>query len=137
MRFLTEGDYDAQIRKELRTILDDSETSHKLHKAEDMAVAQMKAFLSARYDVDKIFTPGEDRNHYIVMLMVDITLYHIWSKERGKIPQTRNDRYQDALDWLKSTGEGEGLSDLPSKSNDSNSGNCFITSKYPPNDHKY
>lgn len=137
MRFLTDDDYDAQIRKELRTILDDSQTSHKLHKAEDMALSQMKAYLSRRYDVDKIFTPGENRNPYIVMLLIDITLYHIWSKERGQIPQTRNDRYQDALDWLKSTGNGEGLSDLPSKPNDSNSGNFFITSKYPPNDHKY
>lgn len=140
-RFLQDADYDDQIRSELRAVLDDVAGEPKLRRAEQKALAQMKMYLSGRYDTDIIFAPaGEDgdiRNAFIVMTLIDITLYHIWSKERGKMPQVRNDRYQDALDWLKSVGNGEEIADLPPRSDAGASPMAQIYSLYPPSNHKY
>lgn len=141
-RFLKDTDYDDQLREELRAVLDDSFQSSKLKQAEQKALAQMRMYLSARYDADAIFSiPDPDapdtRNAFIVMTLVDIAIYHIWSKERGKMPQVRSDRYQDALDWLKSVGNGEQITDLPGRESDNNPYLAQVYSLYRPNDNKY
>lgn len=142
-RFLKDNDYEDQVRSEIRQLLDNSPDQYRLRRAEEKAVAQMKMYLSSRYDIESIFrTPGEnepdDRNAFIVMTLIDIVLYHLWSKERGKeVPKVRNDRYQDALDWMKSVGNGEELSDLPAKEAADISGGVQIYSAYPPADNRY
>lgn len=141
-RFLRSSDYDDQIRAELRTLLDNSTDETKLQQAEMKALAQMKMRLSGRYDVDQIFVAIEPddpdtRNAFVVMTMVDIVLYHLWSKERGKMPQVRNDRYQDAVDWLKSVSHGEDITDLPAKGSADGTPMAQIWSQYAPNNHKY
>lgn len=141
-KFLRDTDYDDQIRAELRTLLDDTTNETQIKKAEMKAIAQIKMYLSGRYDVDAIFaTPGpdepDDRNAFIVMTLVDMTLYHLWSKERGKMPQVRNDRYQDALDWIKSVGNGLEIADLPAKKDHNESPMAQIFSHQKPNNHKY
>lgn len=91
-----------------------------------MATAQMRNYLAGRYNVDAIFTPvadGEEdtRDAYIVMLAIDITLYHLWSKEGGNnVPELRTLRYTDALDWLKAIQAG-GSADLPTLENEDGS----------------
>lgn len=124
MRFLTDADYDVQVRSEIAKLLDPTTQKSKLVKAEAMAIAQIRAHLSGRYDCDKIFAPiteGEEdtRDQYIVMLVVDLALYHLWSKEGGNnIPKTRELRYTDALEWLKAVQKGE-AADLPALTNNS------------------
>lgn len=141
-RFLRDSDYEDQIRAELMAVIDSTTDSAQLRQAEQKALAQMKKYLSSRYDIGLIFRcipPDEqdDRDAFIVMTLVDMTLYHIWSKERGKMPQIRNDRYQDALDWLKSVGNGELISDLPTLSDTDVCGGFQIYSMHAPNNHKY
>jgi phage gp36-like protein len=118
MAFLKTTDYDVQIRSEISNIIDSTQEKSKLLLAEKMAIAQIKNHLSGRYDMEAVFTPapetGEDpRDQYIVMLTIDIALYHLWSKEAAsRIPKHRELRYNDALEWLKSVQKGLSA-DLP------------------------
>lgn len=142
-RFLRDTDYEDQVRNEIRQQLDNTPDFRKMRRAEEKAMAQMEMFLSSRYDVRQIFkVPAENepdtRNAFIVMTLIDIVLYHLWSKERGKdVPTLRNDRYQDALDWLKSVGNGEEISNLPTKQAVDVSGGVQIYSANPPSDNRY
>lgn len=142
-RFLQDADYDDLIREEIRVRLDKSPDGRLLKQAENKGIAQMKSYLSSRYDTDKIFYAPEEgepdtRNAFVVMTLIDIVLYHLWSKERGaKMPDVRNDRYQDALDWLKSVGRGEEIADLPGRPDAEVTGGVRIYSIHPLNNHKY
>lgn len=54
------------------------------------------------------------RNPFVILKLVDIVLYHLHSKEAARaMPKIREDRYQDALDWLKMVGKGTIDADLP------------------------
>ncbi len=119
MAFLQQSDYDVQIRSEISKIIDVTNERIKILKAEKMAIAQMRNHLAGRFDVNAIFinAPGEAeedlRDQYIVMLAIDITLYHLWTKEGpNNIPKTRELRYNDALKWLQDV-QGGAQADLP------------------------
>ena len=118
MAFLKEADYDVQIRSEISKIIDATIGGTKLLKAENMAIAQIRNHIAGRYDCAKIFASiangqPDTRDQYIVMLTIDIALYHLWSKEAANnIPKHRELRYNDALEWLKSIQKGESA-DLP------------------------
>ena len=105
-RFLKDSDYDVQIRTEIAKIIDSATNTPKFITAEGMAIAQIRNHIAGRYDCNKIFTPAVDgetdiRDQYIVMLVIDIALYHLWSKEApNNIPKHRELRYNDALEWL-------------------------------------
>jgi phage gp36-like protein len=59
------------------------------------------------------------RNPFVIMYLVDITLYHLHSKDASRLmPKVREERYADALDWLKMVGKGEINADLPQKTVD-------------------
>ncbi len=120
-RFLKDDDYEVQIRSEISRIIDPTQGKTKILKAELMAIAQIKAYLSGRFAVDQIFVdapldeiPESDpRDPYIVMITIDIALYHLWSKEGpNNIPKTRELRYNDALEWLQAVQKGQAV-DLP------------------------
>lgn len=54
------------------------------------------------------------RDAFVMMYLVDITLYHLHSKDATRlIPKIREDRYQDVKDWLKMVASGEIDADLP------------------------
>lgn len=126
-RFIKDTDYDVLIRNEIKNILLENYSETKLLSAEEMAIAQIKNYLAGRYDVGLIFTPllapaegdnqGEQidtRNAFIVMLVIDCALYHLYcSIAPNKIPEHRSNRYQDALDWLKSMLDSKSKADLP------------------------
>jgi phage gp36-like protein len=140
-RFLTDSDYDVQIRTEIAKIIDSASNTPKFLKAENMAIAQIRNHLSGRYDCDKIFTPisGTDtRDQYIVMLVIDIALYHLWSKEApNNIPKHRELRYNDALEWLKSVQDGK-AADLPELTDAGEEvGTVRIWSKNEPEDNRF
>lgn len=140
-RFLKDTDYDDQIRQEIRNILDNTTDLRKLRQAEEKAIAQVKMRLSSRYDITRIFNNTPDntpdtRNQFIVMLLVDIVLYHLWSTQ-GQIPKIRNDRYQDALDWLKSVFDGAIVSDLPTRPDNEIAGGAQIYSLHAADNNKY
>lgn len=122
MPFLKESDYTVLLRAEIAKIIDTSIDRAKLLAAEKMAIAQIRNHIAGRYNCDAIFTDapstGDDtRDQYIVMITIDIALYHLWSKEGGNnIPKTRELRYNDALKWLQDIQRGKSA-DLPELTN--------------------
>ena len=137
--FIEESDYEVQVRQEIMSILDPSAANTAIEMAERIAIDQIKSYLSGRYDVEVIFAAtGEKRNHFLLMIAIDIALYHLWSKRAPrKIPELRSERYQDALNWLRAVGEGTMTTDLPQLQGDDFFGNCIISSKYQPNDNRF
>jgi hypothetical protein len=114
MAFLTDDDYKDQIKDSiLATILEN--TASIRTKAEMKAQEQITSALAVRYDVPNIFNKtGDDRNHEVVMYMVDMVIYHIHSRiNPGQVPALRNDRYVDAKDWLKMVAAGKLAPSLP------------------------
>ena len=78
--FLTTEDYTALIRNEIKDILLENYSEAKLRVAQQMAIDQVKNYLSGRYDVAEIFSKeGTERNAHIVMLTLDCTLYHLYT----------------------------------------------------------
>lgn len=146
MPFITDNDYDVQVRNEIAKIIDPTTEKLKLKKAIDMAVAQIKNYLGGQYDMDKVFIDAPDtgddednRDPYIIMITIDMALYHLWSKEGGNnIPQTRSERYADCLEWLKAVQKGAPCN-LPLLTDEE--GNTLtdirIWSKHEPEDNRF
>lgn len=121
-RFLTDDDYETLVKEEIRRLLDGrapdgTGTPVKLLKAEQMAIKQIRNWLAQRYDMDTAFAAtGDDRDQYLVMIAIDCTLYHLYSQTGHKdLPEHRDKRYADALEWLKLAGKGDITTDLPTK----------------------
>ena len=101
-KFINPEDYDASIHREiLGSLTRDDESIVKI--CEDRAIAEMRGYLSARYDVDAIFSAeGDARNQLVLMMAIDIAVYHIFSIHNPqKMSQIRKDRYERAVEWLK------------------------------------
>lgn len=79
------------------------------------------------------------RNPFIILKLVDITLYHLHSKDATRLmPKVREDRYQDAIDWLKMVGRGELEADLPQRSEDDEGYTSEIRfNSHPPENQRY
>ncbi len=139
--FLTQEDYTALIRNEIKDILLENYSESKLQAAEQMAIQQVKNYLSGRYNIDAIFKATDnERNAHIVMVVLDCALYHLYTSTVPKrMPDIRSQRYQDAIDWLKMVGKGEIAADLPLKQNEQGEEllGVKIKSKYPPSNNKW
>lgn len=137
--FINESDYEVQVRQEIMQLLDGSADRSAVTLAERMAVDQIMSYLGGRYDMESVFArQGDERDHFIVMITIDIALYHLWSKRAPrKIPEFRAQRYQDAIDWLKAAGEGTLKTALPQLPDDTYNGDIVISSNYKPNNNKY
>ena len=101
-KFINPEDYDASIHREiLGSLTRDDESIVEI--CEDRAIAEMRGYLSARYDVDAIFSAeGDARNQLVLMMAIDIAVYHIFSIHNPqKMSQIRKDRYERAVEWLK------------------------------------
>ena len=100
--FIYPEDYDASIHREiLGSLTRDDAAVIKI--CEDRAISEMRGYLSARYDVDAIFSAqGDDRNQLVLMMAIDIAVYHLFSIHNPqKMSQIRKDRYDRAMEWLK------------------------------------
>ncbi|HRO76513.1 MAG TPA: DUF1320 family protein [Crocinitomicaceae bacterium] len=146
MRFILETDYPTIIRNEVRNLLSTSYSDNKLIMAELMAIAQIKNYIKGSYDVDAIFTPHietepptpDTRNAFIVMITIDCALYHLYSNTApDRIPEHRSQRYQDALEWLKSVAKGETTADLPTDEETGSVNGIKISSKYKKSTYRY
>lgn len=101
-KFINPEDYDASIHGEILSRLTRDDDAI-VEICEDRAIAEMRGYLSARYDVDAIFSAeGSARNQLILMMAIDIAVYHLHSIHNPqKMSQTRKDRYERAVEWLK------------------------------------
>lgn len=114
MAFLEEEDYKVQIQEyELDELTQEDGTA--LAKAELMAQEEMQSYLRSRFDIGVIFTQtGNDRNPLLIMYLIDITLYHLFSAITPRnVPQIRMDRYDMAIRWLDKVRKGDIDAGLP------------------------
>lgn len=143
-RFLQDSDYEMQIKTEIRRLLDGSTPdlagNYKLLKAENAATGQIRHWIGNRIDCDAVFIAPLDpdtRDAFIVMITIDITLYHLYSQTGNKdVPEHRQNRYDDAIEWLKGVGRGEIDSELPPQPDDQFQGDVRMNSR-PVDDMEY
>ena len=106
--FINITDYDASIHREILDALTREDNS-LVEICEDRAIAEMRCYLSGRYDCDAIFSAEGDQRHQLVLMMaLDIAIYHIFSIHNPqKLSALRKDRYERAIEWLKAVNDGE------------------------------
>lgn len=109
-QFVQLTDYDASIHREILDALTREDNSI-VEICEDRAIAEMRCYLSKRYDCDRIFSAeGDSRNQLILMMVLDIAVYHIFCIHNPqKLSQIRKDRYERAVEWMKAVAN-EGIS---------------------------
>lgn len=139
MAFINDEDYSVQARQDVLTLLDNTENNTTMRKAENYAMSQINMRLAGRYNMAQVFNQtGDNRNAFIVMITIDIAIYHLYSqKAPRKIPEYRDIRYRDAMDWLEDVGNGKTPTDLPPIASDDYTGQVRIMSVHKPNNHKY
>ncbi len=120
--FLSQSDYMPQIQPEIKQAVSSDATIWQ--GAELQAEEEITGYLRSRYDVAEIFNKvGTNRNPRIVMVMVDVVLYHIHSRVTPRnIPEIRETRYDQAIEWLKAVNKGSVLPDLPELPDTTNGG---------------
>ena len=105
--FINIEDYDASIHREILDALLRKESPtydpQIVEICEDRAIAEMRGYLSKRYDCNVIFSASvEARNQLILMMTIDIAVYHIFCIHNPmKLSQVRKDRYERAVEWMK------------------------------------
>ena len=101
-KFIELSDYDASIHREILDALT-REDDAVVEICEDRAVAEMRCYLSRRYDCDKIFTAtGDKRNQLVLMMAIDIAVYHIFCIHNPRnLSPLRKERHERAVEWLK------------------------------------
>jgi phage gp36-like protein len=101
-QFIDLTDYDASIHREILDALT-RDDDIVIEICEDRAIAEMRGYLSRRYDCNRIFSAtGTERNQLILMMAIDIAVYHIFCIHNPqKLSQVRKDRYTRAMEWLK------------------------------------
>lgn len=114
MIFLTDEDFNPQIRTEILAIIRGGATETQ-DTAELASIAQMSSYLNAKYNTTLIFgATGTGRNAQVVMYCVDILLYHLHSNITPKnIPEIRKERFDAAIEWLKMVATDKLSPDLP------------------------
>lgn len=105
--FINLSDYNASIHSEILDSLIRSDEAI-VEICEDRAVDEMRSYLSSRYDCDTLFSAdGNDRNQLVLMMALDISIYHLFCLGNPqKLSQMRKDRYDRAIEWLKSVRRG-------------------------------
>lgn len=106
-RFIELKDYDATMHRDILDALT-REDKALPEICADRAVGEMRGYLSARYDCDRLFAAtGTDRNPVVLMMALDIAAYHLFSIHNPqKMSQVRKDRYDRAVEWMKGVQRG-------------------------------
>ena len=121
--FLNIDDYKQLIKGEdLDTVIESDDDTRI--SAEKTAQEEMTGYLRNRYNTNSVFAAeGEERNPVLIMFMIDLALYHLFSSLPGKMGmETRQIRYEAAIKWLKNVNAGIINPGLPYKDED-DSGN--------------
>lgn len=128
--FITLRDYDASIHRDILDSLlrgDAASDGAIIEVCEDRAIMEMRSYLRKYYDCDGIFSQtGEQRHQLVLMMAVDIAVYHLFCLHNPyKMSQTRKDRYDRAVEWLKAVSRGDitidGAPRLPDDTQSANS----------------
>ena len=112
--FITDEDYTVVVGPDALKILSQASPENR-RKAEVRAIEEISGYLRPVYDCNLTFAAeGEDRNAYIVMITVDIALYHLVASmpQRHGI-EIRKERYDQAIEWLRCVRDSTVTPDLP------------------------
>src|SRR5690554_2016930 len=114
MGFITIQDYKAVVEPKVLDVIHQTDTAN-LDRAEGYAIEEVSSYLRNRYNVDAAFAlQGELRNKQLVMITVDVALYHLiaWLPLKAGF-EIRDIRYKRAIVWLESVQKGQASPDLP------------------------
>lgn len=104
----------------------------------DGAIQEAKGYLGA-YDREAVFAKAAaERNALLLIFVKDIAVWHfITLSNAGTDYQARENRYNRAVDWLKSVQRGDVSPDLPKKEEDGKptGGNIIFGSNAKKNQH--
>jgi len=102
MIWITDEDLDMQIRAVVRNVVS-GDSAEVMETAERAAIAEATSYLAGRYDTAAIFaTEEDDRNPILKTYVIDLLLYHVHSRiSPNNIPKLRENRYEQAIEWLK------------------------------------
>jgi len=119
MSFITQADYLMLISSEDMELVKQSSDAIR-EKAESAAMDQAESYLSQRYDCHAIWTTeGEARNKMLVMVLIDLVLYHLHTHLPQRMGmEIRRQRYEDALAWLEAVAAGKITPELPQPSDE-------------------
>ncbi|MBR2858750.1 MAG: DUF1320 domain-containing protein [Alistipes sp.] len=121
--FITTEDYNASIHQEILDAVIRSDATI-VEVVEDRAIAEMRGYMSRRYDCDKIFSAeGEQRHQLVLMMAIDITIYHLFCIHNPRMmSEIRVERYERAIKWLEGVRDGnitvDGLPEVASEVKD-------------------
>lgn len=113
-KFIELSDYDASVHREILDALTRNDNAI-VEICEDRAIAEIRGYISGHYDCDKLFSAtGDDRNQLVLMMALDIAIYHIFSIHNPqKLSQLRKDRYDRALEWMRAVKKGMPIDGAP------------------------
>lgn len=108
MAYLTLNDFKNQIQDvNLQQIINND--TGVLDAASLLAIAESRSYLIQKYDIDaELVKTTTARDSQFLAYCIDIALYHLHCRISPRnIPQLRETRYNNAIDWLKMCGRGE------------------------------
>lgn len=114
--FIEEQDYGTLIDKQALAVLEQTQPENRV-RAERMAIEELTEYLNGRYNVKRAFTcTGTERNMKLVMICMDIALFHMVTWLPGNMGlAVREKRYDKAVKWMEDVRDGELNPDLPLK----------------------
>lgn len=116
MDFIERIDYKTLIDKQALAVLEQTDEDNR-QRAEQMAREELEDYLSGRYNLNRAFSQtGSARNMRLVMMCMDIALYHMVSWIPGNMGLSiREKRYEKAVKWLEEVRDGKLNPNLPLK----------------------
>lgn len=112
--FLTEEDYKAVVDAQTLSVIHQQDATNR-ERAEKYAISEISSYLRGRYNMQQAYaTEGNDRSSDLVMITVDVALYHLiaWLPKRIGF-EIRDIRYKRAIEWLETVQAGKASPDLP------------------------
>ena len=102
MAFINKDDYRFSISLAVLDTLTGGDDAI-INELSAQAIEEAKSYLNIRFDTDALFAlNGDDRHKAVMMYCKDLALYHLYSiNTLSSIPETRVNRYTNALNFLK------------------------------------
>lgn len=90
--------------------------ANKRERALKMAMDEVRSYMRIRYRINQEFEKiGDARNDYIMLIVIDLTIYHLFSMLAPRMGmETKKERYDAALRWLKDVRDGKSDPGIPS-----------------------
>lgn len=119
MEFLTSDDFRVVIGETAFRTFSQSDST-LINAAVAEAIEEVSGYLRPVYDVDRIFSAtGADRHRFLVMVVVDVALYHLSASQPQKMgSEVRRERYERVVRWLEGVQAGRIDPGLPTVSTD-------------------